>query len=574
MKKYYSILVCFIILAVLVQHRYRHTGKDGSLKLTTWDAMGYYMYLPSILIYKDYKQLNWLPAVEEQYHVLGNGRLYQASIAPNGNYFYKYLGGVALLQLPFFAAAHYIAPALGYPADGFSLPYQWAVGIAALFYAMLGVIVLRRVLKQYFNDGMVAITLLLTCLATNFVQYSAADGAQSHIYIFPLYALVLYTTIRWHRHPQWVWALLTGYIIGLATICRPTEAVMLFIPLFWGINSRESAKEKWLLIGRYRRHILYAVAGGIAGILPQLLYWKSATGKWIYDVGSAWDFLTPHFRVLAGWEKGWFIYTPVTVFFIAGLFFTRRYNFHRAVLWFCILNIYIIISWRDWQYGGSYSTRALVQSYPVFALSFAAFVQHLSTRKYRWLIYPASGYLLAVNLFQTEQYAKAIIHHRDMNRSYYAAVYLDANPTPADMSLLDSNEILHNTEDYNLQQLESIQRDTVVRFAAGETAVLADTLLNTEHSRHQWLIVKANIYAWDGFWDGYLNATITHADSVKHARVRLFSPISQERAFNDYEMHVSIPAYFNNSRIKVFISRADGHFDGTVRQLEVALATR
>lgn len=573
MKKYYSLLICFIILAVLVQHRYRHLDDDGQLKLTTWDAMGYYMYLPSILIYNDYKQLNWVPAVEEQYHVLGNGQLYQAGKAPNGNYFYKYLGGVALLQLPFFTIAHFAAPSLGYPPDGFSPPYQWAVGIAALFYAMLGIVVLRRVLKKYFDDSIVAATLLLTCLATNFVQYAAVDGGQSHIYIFPLYAIVLYTTMRWHSRPQALWALLTGYIIGLATICRPTEAVMLFIPLFWGIHNRESAAAKWGLVGQHRRHILYAVAGGIAGILPQLLYWKSATGTWIYDVGSAWDFLTPHFRVLAGWEKGWFIYTPVTIFFIAGLFFTRRYDFHRAVLWFCILNIYIVISWRDWQYGGSYSTRALVQSYPVFALSLAAFIQHISNKKYSWLMYPVGIYLLAVNLFQLEQYADTIIHFRDNNRKYYAAVYLDADPTPADMSLLDNDEILRSTNGYHLQQLGSISRDTVIRFAPGGMGVMLDTLLQTPQRKQQWLIVKADIYAWDGYWNGYLNATLTTGDSVKHARARLFRPGSKEREFNKYELHMSIPPYFSNSRVKVFISRADGHFDGTIRQSEVLLAT-
>lgn len=210
MKRYYSLIACFIICVVLLQHRYRHLGNGGQLKLTNWDAMGYYMYLPAVIIYNDYKELNWLPAIDDQYQMTGSGQLYQAGKAPNGNYFFKYLGGVAILQLPFFLIAHYAAPTFGYPPDGFSPPYQWAVGIAALFYAMLGIVVLRKVLKRYFDDTVVAITLLLLCLATNFIQYSAVDGGMSHIYIFPLYALVLYTCMRWHEHPRAVWAITTG----------------------------------------------------------------------------------------------------------------------------------------------------------------------------------------------------------------------------------------------------------------------------------------------------------------------------------------------------------------------------
>lgn len=360
----------------------------------------------------------------------------------------------------------------------------------------------------------------------------------------------------------------------MATICRPTEAVMLFIPLLWGIHSKASATAKWQMVRQHRLHILFAIAGGLVGIMPQMLYWKSATDKWIYDVGSAWDFLTPHLRVLAGWEKGWFIYTPVTIFFIAGLFFIRKYHFHRAVLWFCILNIYIVISWRDWQYGGSYSTRALVQSYPVFALALAACVQHIRTQKYSWLMYPVGIYLLVVNLFQLEQYADTILHYRDMNCKYYSAIYLDAHPTPADMSLLDHDEILNNVKEYKLQPLVNISKDTIIRFSQGGTGMLLDTQLTPNPDQHNWLIIKANIYAYDGYWNGYLNATLTRGDSVKHARIRLFNPISKEREYNNYELHVHVPEYFSQSTVKVFISRDEGHFDGTIRQAAVLLATK
>ncbi|MCB9044883.1 MAG: hypothetical protein H6550_01965 [Chitinophagales bacterium] len=574
MKKHVSIIACAFVCIMLLQHRYTHIPKAGNetLKLTTWDAFGYYMYLPSVVIYDDYKELNWLPQKEEQYHLTGGG-LYQAGKAKNGNYVYKYLGGVALLESPFFVVAHRLAPYLGYSQDGFSAPYQYAIAIAALFYAFLGIFVLRRVLKEYFDDGIVAITILLLCLATNFIQYVAVDAAMSHVYIFPLYSLVLYTTMRWHQRPSAFIAAATGYIIGLATICRPTEAVMLFIPLLWNTYNKDIAKAKWRMVKANRPHVVAAIVGGVAGILPQLIYWHSASGQWIYDVGSAWDFLTPHLQVLVGWEKGWLIYTPVTIFFIAGLFYLKKYPLRNSVLWFCILNIYIIIAWRDWHYGGSYSTRALVQSYPVFAFALAAFVQHIRTSSWRWLFYIAGCYLIGLNLFQLEQYAKTIIHYRDMNRLYYGAVYLDTDPTPLDMSLLDNDEVLHNESGYNTTVLAQADEETPVKLVEGEKGIICKKTLHTDNAQDTWIKAKCSVKVKDGFWEGYLNIQLQKGDSVKTARARLANPISRNQQWNSYELHMHVPDYFSDGTVTVFLNRDISTFDADIRNAEIILLT-
>jgi hypothetical protein len=78
-----------------------------------------------------------------------------------------------------------------------------------------------------------------------------------------------------------------------------------------------------------------------------LLYWKYASGHFIFDVGSKWYFLNPWFRVLFGFEKGWFVYTPITIFFVAGWWFMRNQPFKRSVVVFCTLNLWIIMAWSD-----------------------------------------------------------------------------------------------------------------------------------------------------------------------------------------------------------------------------------
>ena len=524
------------------------------MKVTTWDALGYYIYLPSAFIYKDITQLTWLPAIEKKYNIL-QGANYPATKEANGNYVMKYLGGVAIMESPFFLLARIVAPKLGYPDDGFSPPFQYAVVYGALLYCILGIFLLRRVLLWYFSEWVTAVTLLLLCLATNLIQYAAIHGGLSHAYIFFLYTAILYVTIQWHKQPKAIWAILIGLIIGLATICRPTEAIMCLIPILWDTHTKEAAKAKWQLVKAHRRQLSIAILFGIFGILPQLIYWKIASGSFIYDVGSAWDLL-PHLHVLFGWEKGWFIYTPATVFFVAGLFFIKKLPFGKSVLWFCLLNIYIIMAWHEWRYAASYSTRALVQSYPVFALPFAAFVNTINTRKWRWFFYIAGLYLIGVNLFQETQYMSGVLHYDDMNREYYGRIYLNAHPSPLDMSMMDTDEMLCGEEKYHREAVIMISSRHLQQAVPGEDLLILDTILanGSEGASEKWLKVESDIKVNNGMWQSRLNAELRQGDSVKHNRIRLFNAISPDGQMNKYAFYVKVPEYFYGCRLKVYLS--------------------
>ncbi len=239
-----------------------------------WDAFGYYIYLPSICKYHDFKELKWLEDIDKKYAVTG-GSGWQAEKIKNGNYAFKYLGGVALMEAPFFFMGDIIAKHTGYPPDGFSPPYQYALGFGVIFYCILAIFLLRKILLVYFSDLTASVTLLMVCLATNFIQYVSVDNGQSHAYIFPLYVLVLYATLKWHQKPWGVWAAVIGYTVGLATICRPTEAVMLLIPLLWDTHTKAAAKEKWQLVKQHRSHIVYAGIAGFMAYCPSLF-----TGSW------------------------------------------------------------------------------------------------------------------------------------------------------------------------------------------------------------------------------------------------------------------------------------------------------
>ncbi|MEO6189591.1 MAG: hypothetical protein ABIO44_03630 [Saprospiraceae bacterium] len=400
-----------IVLSLFISYRFVHihNNSQNGYNATTWDALGYYMYLPSVFIYHDVRELKWMPQIDSTYHVTG-GKMYQA-FKYRGNEFYtnKYLCGVAIIQAPFFIAAHYIAPILNEPQDGFSSPYQYAILLAAIFWSFLGFVILRKVLLKYFSDNVTSITILFIAFTSNLIQYISVDGAMSHAFIFPLYAIILWLTISWHNRPKSSIAFFIGFIIGLATISRPTEFIMILIPLFWNTHSKEFKYLKWQTVVKNKFQVLLSLAGGIIGILPQLIYWKYTTGKLIIDVGSKWFLLTPWFRGLFGPEIGWFIYTPVAILMVLGFFFMKDQPFKKSVIIFCLINIWIIISWFDWTFGATYSSRALTQSYPIFALSLASFINIMVEKKKQIFLYILLGLLTLLNFYQLSIYNQGIL---------------------------------------------------------------------------------------------------------------------------------------------------------------------
>ena len=233
-----SFLACCLILAVSLMYRFNYftnESKNG-YNATTWDALGYYMYLPGYLIYDDVTELKWMPEIDSTYHVTG-GQMYQATPLEKGGYAFKYLGGVAIMELPFFYIGHTVAYFADAPQDGFSWPYQYAIIFGAIFWFFVGCLILRKVLLRFYNETITTLTILLLCLASNVLQYVSVDGAMSHSFIFPLYAAMLWLTVRWHEQPKRITALFIGLIAGLATISRPTELIIIFIPILWSLET-------------------------------------------------------------------------------------------------------------------------------------------------------------------------------------------------------------------------------------------------------------------------------------------------------------------------------------------------
>ncbi len=404
-----------------------------------WDVFGYYLYLPATFIHHDVGLENreWLEEIQEKYHP--SPTLYQASKHPNTQkHIIQYTSGMALLYLPFFLIAHWLTTLTGGDADGFTLLYQYFVNAGMFLYFAGALWALVKLCRNYFSDQMVAISLFLFFVGTNWIQIASEQLLSPHIGLFALYAFLLYFTDSFYRQPNLRKALILGFIVGAILLNRPTEIACLAIPLLWGlVGTRFSQRINWWK--NHRKLLFYAIfASFLVGSL-QLVYWAITTGKPIYmsytNAGEGLDLLTPHiFEFLFSFRKGWLIYTPLAILIFVGVVIQRRKQspFFWPSALVLLFSLYFMSSWTTWWYaGGSYSSRTMINVFPVLFLPFITVIDQ--ARKSKQTQIAASLFVLplaSLNLFQFWQWRNEILHPTRMTRSYYITSFLATQKDP------------------------------------------------------------------------------------------------------------------------------------------------
>lgn len=413
--------------------------------ILSWDVFGYYLYLPAVFIHGDigYHDISVVERIIEQYN--NTGSLYQLSGTPTGAWVNKYPMGIAIMYMPFFLIGHMIAIFSSYAADGYSLPYQYAIIYGSMLYVLAGIYFLRKVSLELFPDVVAALVLIVVFFSTNYVAQVINGMAMPHIYLFALYAIIIWLTILWNRQPRIRYAIWLGIVLGLCILSRPSEIVCLIIPIFWGVSNREQLSERMNLFKKHWKHLLAIGLIMLAIGSLQFFYWNHTVGKFLYNSytnpGEGFEFFSPFItQVLFSFRKGWLIYTPVMIFALLGFYFAFRENKGTGmpVLLFFLLNLYIVASWSCWWYGDSFGQRALIQSYAVMAIPLGYFIKYMLTRKdaYKYSFLILTGLLLALNLFQTWQLQRGIIHSSRMTRPYYFATFLSPEPDGKKQELL------------------------------------------------------------------------------------------------------------------------------------------
>ncbi len=327
--------------------------KNDPLRVIWSDAEGYYMYLPGTFLY----QFEDMPLRTPGWPKRGDKT------------FTKYSCGVAILQAPFFAAAHLYAMMSSDEANGFSFPYGLAIIISAIFYALLGLLLLYKTLRRHYSPGPLIVSILLLGLGSNLYYYTIAESGMSHIYSFFLFCVIIFLTPYLYKNSNLKTFILIGFVCGLTILVRPTNLIIGLWILFYNIDSIEALKGR---INFFRGKMIYMVGAAAALALPwlpQILYWKYATGDWVaYSYGDeGFDFWNnpKMLQVLTHLENGLFLYSPLILIPVIGVLYGLEAKVKNSwlILVLFITATYIFGSWWDWNFGGAFGHRCYVEFY-------------------------------------------------------------------------------------------------------------------------------------------------------------------------------------------------------------------
>ncbi len=410
----FSLMVVFYI-------NFKQAVWNNPKKVIIHDILSYYAYLPATFIYHDIT----LDFTKEGGHKLGEG--FYGKKGPLDHTVIITSCGMSMLYFPFFLIAHWLAEPLGFTANGYTVPYRFALAMSSIFYLILGSVFLRKLLLKYFSETVTAITLPTIILTTNLLWYVTIEPAMSHVFSFALISLFMYVSDKWLENPVIKNTILLGLLTGIITLVRPTNIIVVVLLILWKVTTWNELKQRILFFWQKWYSILLMIVMSFIVWMPQFLYWKYMAGSFLYysyPEGQGFFFSNPQlFGTLFSWRKGFFIYTPVMIFAVAGIgFLYKKYKgFFWPILIYSLVSWYIISSWWDWWYGGGFGLRPFIDSYGVLSFGLAAFLTWaLQATRFKKIIF-LTLFLLsaALSTWHYNRYLHGSIHWVAMTREAY-----------------------------------------------------------------------------------------------------------------------------------------------------------
>lgn len=292
------------------------------------DGVYYFSWLRSLSIEHN---INF----ENEYNRLGGNQPYVSDGVPAN----KYSIGPALLWGPSYISIHRFIR-----GDGYSFPYQLTVSIASVCAALFGLILLTRLTRKQSHAGVIA--LLLLAFATNLFFYGSVDTVNSHAVTF-FYASIFVVLLRVKPIP-WMAA---GLVLGALSATRLQDLlyILLVLPYVKTMNKQSF------------------ITGLCIAFFPQIIVWYMLYGSLVnpyFIGGEGFNLFSPQILgVLFGKENGLFLWTPVVVLGLIGLFMKRKTYFLPICI--ILLQIYLVSTWSTWWQGASYSGRMFVSILPL-----------------------------------------------------------------------------------------------------------------------------------------------------------------------------------------------------------------
>lgn len=447
--------ICEIIIGIAAILFFANKDLNISYdKVIIAEGFGYYVYLPATFIYHDYT-FDFFNQVYPKY--------YSPSYNPPTKNFInefdgikvnKYYPGVSLLWTPFFLLALLFAKLLHLPADGFSDIFQYAIGVAGLFYTWLGLKYLKKILEHLKHSKAALIfTLIAVAFATNLLYYVICFPSQTHSYLFFLIAAFCYYSFKLFDDEYLDKKIaIVGVVLSLALIAtvRPQDGIVILLLPFFGLTI---PKVKALFANYFlSARVIIAITVGLLIIARVCYYWYLQTGVFFlnpYKGRDHFNFGDPYFiDILFSYRKGWITYSPIILFAFVGVAFIGKFikKLYLTVFW--IILIYITSSWWCWTYSPtSFGQRVFVDFYALIGISIGALFNYFFVRNKRLVPYIILLVFIPISVLQAYQYKLGIIHG-DLEtkeafwKNYFRTKPLAQYPIPESSIINRSEKIL------------------------------------------------------------------------------------------------------------------------------------
>jgi len=400
-------------------------GDKDRKNVVVSDGKGYYAYLPAALIYHNLN-LGFFDSIEGKY--FDENTRYEYRSGAYGKTIDKYFAGVAVMQLPFFLAGHAITLMSNEAPDGYSKWYIICTCLGALFWLGVGLYYLRKLLRLHgASDGLSAFVLYTIFFGTNLYHYSVIEPCMSHLYSFSLVSMFLYFGKVWIDGGQKKYGFIAALLFGMIFLVRPVN-VLAGLWLIYEARGMQVLKARKLEFLRKPTLTLLVLILMILPFTVQLAIWKIQTGHWFVNSygDEAFHFLQPHvIDFLFSYKKGLFVYLPLTLIALLGIIPLWKSDRKRSVIamLFFALIIYILSSWWQWYYGGSFGTRVVIEFLPMLSILLLVFLRSLHTTQSKIAAYTCIIALTLFCQFQTIQYRYMLIHWSEMTYEKYWDVF-------------------------------------------------------------------------------------------------------------------------------------------------------
>lgn len=306
--------------------------------------------------------------------------------------------GSAILWAPFYAVADVwtraTAPAA--EANGYTAPYVRAVAYGSALYGFLAVVLGVRATRHSANTrhrGNTEETLgagsilggIAVWVGTPLLFYMYVAPPFSHA--CSAFAVAVLVNVWLHVRQRWTMggAFAVGLCVALVAMVREQDAFLALGPLVdFGFAAASSMRSPG--VRRGTAWVAAAVAGAFGtalGYLPQLFAYNALNGYPgpAEHVSRKMSWYAPHaLQVLASPGHGFFVWTPLAVLAIAGLFFMKDRMIAAALLIMVASQVYVAGSVESWTVAGAFGQRRFVCLTVVLIIGIDAFRRAVASR--------------------------------------------------------------------------------------------------------------------------------------------------------------------------------------------------